>query len=295
MKTEIYYFTASGKSLAVARDVAKKISGRLISIPSVLNQERICSNASIIGIVFPVYYAVLGESGVPMIIERFIERLENIASKYIFAICTHDGSPVKTLAFLERMINSQGGKLSSGIDIKTGNPYSPVEKIAHFFFHKKLHTDLQVENEERQKIFNACEEKLESICKTIELQKAFPIKTQLKGNNRIHSLFYGLQNKTTLQRYKKLSLSSKGTLRELIPLADASFYFDKNCTGCGTCAKVCPVNNIELIDQKPVWQHHCETCFACFQWCPKAAIHGNIVEYEKRYHHPQVKLMDMLT
>jgi len=31
------------------------------------------------------------------------------------------------------------------------------------------------------------------IYKTIEFQKVFPLKTQLKGNNRIHSMFYKLQ------------------------------------------------------------------------------------------------------
>ncbi len=229
-----------------------------------------------------------------MIIERFIKKLENIGSKYIFAICTHDGGPARTLECLGDLIYSQGGKLSAGFNIKMGNPYTPKEKMGHFFFHKKLQTVPQAENIERQKIFNAWEEKLKYICKTIELQKETPLESQRMRFKRIHSLFYKFQNKTALQRYRILSRTSKRTLVELIPLADTSFYFDQNCAGCGTCAKVCPVNNIIIIDQKPVWQHHCETCFACFQWCPKAAIHGDIVEYEKRYHHPRVKLKDMI-
>ncbi len=56
----------------------------------------------------------------------------------------------------------------------------------------------------------------------------------------------------------------------------------------------CPVNNITMVNGKSVWQHSCETCFACFQWCPQGAIRGEIVEYEKRYHHPDVRLADML-
>jgi epoxyqueuosine reductase QueG len=49
-----------------------------------------------------------------------------------------------------------------------------------------------------------------------------------------------------------------------------------------------------MIDGRPEWQHHCETCYACFQWCARDAIHGPIVEYEKKDHHPAVKLSAML-
>jgi len=33
--------------------------------------------------------------------------------------------------------------------------------------------------------------------------------------------------------------------------------------------RVCPVNNIEMVDKKPVWQNRCESCLACINWCPK--------------------------
>jgi flavodoxin len=40
-KVEVYYFSGTGNSLAVARDIAEKIKGKLISIPSVMEKEKI--------------------------------------------------------------------------------------------------------------------------------------------------------------------------------------------------------------------------------------------------------------
>ncbi len=84
MSTEIYYFSGTGNSLYVARDIAEKTNGKLISIPAVMNKQSIKTDANSIGIVFPVYMAHL--YGIPLIVERFIKKLEDIGSKYIFGI-----------------------------------------------------------------------------------------------------------------------------------------------------------------------------------------------------------------
>ena len=58
--------------------------------------------------------------------------------------------------------------------------------------------------------------------------------------------------------------------------ADAFFATDA-CTGCGSCEQVCPLNNIQLKDGKPVWGGDCTHCMACICGCPAEAI-----EYGKR-------------
>ena len=58
---------------------------------------------------------------------------------------------------------------------------------------------------------------------------------------------------------------------------DKQFRVDDKCNQCGICGKVCPSENITMQEGKPVWNHHCEQCFACLQWCPKKAI-----QYGKR-------------
>jgi flavodoxin len=79
MSTEIYYFSATGNSLVVARDIAVKMNGKMIPIPSVMDKESITTDAGLIGIVFPVYHAVF--DGMPLMIKRFVNKLGNIDSR----------------------------------------------------------------------------------------------------------------------------------------------------------------------------------------------------------------------
>lgn len=50
------------------------------------------------------------------------------------------------------------------------------------------------------------------------------------------------------------------------------FYATDQCVGCGKCGKVCPLNNISLVDKRPVWGKSCSHCMACICKCPKEAI-----------------------
>jgi flavodoxin len=87
MNIEIYCFSGTGNSLFIARCLVEKLNGKLIPITSVMNKEYIKTDADVIGIVFPIYYAS-NDKGVPLIIERFVGKLNDISSKYVFAVCT---------------------------------------------------------------------------------------------------------------------------------------------------------------------------------------------------------------
>ena len=64
-----------------------------------------------------------------------------------------------------------------------------------------------------------------------------------------------------------------------------------DCLQCGTCAKVCPVDNIEGGHQQlPQWKHNgqCLTCFACYHHCPVHAIEfGNRTKHKGQYYFEQ--------
>ena len=75
----IFYFTATGNSLAVA----KKIGGTLVSVPQVIESDNQHYKDDIIGIVFPLYWW-----SPPIMVRRFMEKA-HFDAKYTFAIGTY--------------------------------------------------------------------------------------------------------------------------------------------------------------------------------------------------------------
>ena len=274
MSTEVYYFSGTGNSLFVARQIAERTNGKLISIPSVINEERIRTEADVVGIVFPVYYAT-NDCGIPRIISRFVRKLENPNSKYIFAVCTSGSMPGTTLENLSKLIASEGGTLAAGFIVKMN--------------------DENLSKEKQDKMLAERKKKLEAVCKYALARKRGRLETRgILRKIVLTPVLYLAIKPLFSRRYRRLSGSAGLPFSELIPLADRSFRVDERCIGCGICAQVCPVDNIRLVEDRPVWQHHCETCLACYSWCPQAAIGGDIVSYNTRHHHPTVDLQDML-
>ncbi|MHB8063993.1 MAG: EFR1 family ferrodoxin [Ruminiclostridium sp.] len=76
---------------------------------------------------------------------------------------------------------------------------------------------------------------------------------------------------------------------------DLGFNCNQNCNSCGTCVKVCPVQNIHLENGRPIWEHKCQQCTACIQWCPNSSINfKDKTQKRKRYHHAEVSVKDMI-
>lgn len=278
MSTEIYYFSGTGNSLVVARDIAEKTNGKLISIPSVMESEIIETNADVIGIVFPVYY--LACRNIPLIVERFVGKLANIGSKYIFGVCTYGGASLSTIKMLDEMLKIRGGKLASGFGVHM--PQNAFKKPY----------------ENKDKVFNNWKnKKLNLIVESVNAKKAGLFKTDRFLMKLILIPFVPLMKSalpTALNKTAGLPKDSNFPIAELISLADRGFHTNGECDGCEICARICPVNNIEMVNNRPLWRNHCENCLACYNWCPKKAIYGGISDRKGyHYHHPGVKVSDM--
>ncbi|MGI6120571.1 MAG: 4Fe-4S binding protein [Desulfosporosinus sp.] len=57
---------------------------------------------------------------------------------------------------------------------------------------------------------------------------------------------------------------------------------DPSCLGCGWCSAHCPVNNIEILDNKPIFKDRCIMCFRCVYGCPANAIKSKSFQVLKK-------------
>ncbi|MCD8178145.1 MAG: EFR1 family ferrodoxin [Tannerellaceae bacterium] len=72
------------------------------------------------------------------------------------------------------------------------------------------------------------------------------------------------------------------------------FSLENSCISCGSCQKICPVNNISIHNGQPVWGSKCVACHACVHWCPKNAINLGSSKGRLQYHNPAITRTMML-
>jgi ferredoxin len=259
MKTIIYYFTGTGNSLAAAKKIAAIIGDcDLVPIASLQNTTGvIIPQADQIGIVCPVYFL-----GLPVIVAEFTERLDLSHSQYTFSVVTMGGAGGSSaLRQLDGILTKQHGH---GLDaaFMVQMPGNYILKYG------------SPAGTKRERILSAANEQLTLIGAVVKsaTKTAMPysIFAQL-----IHGLYYPRFTSGVHQDGRWFSVS------------DA-------CTSCGTCRAICPVENIDLVDGRPVWKHHCELCCGCIHICPTGAIQaGKKTEGRVRYLNPDVKVADL--
>jgi len=262
---EICYFSGTGNSLAVARDLAGKLDAKLTPVVSTMDHESVNIEADAVGFVFPLY-----DFKPPTVVEDFVRKLEDIDSKYLFAVCTYGIASAQSLQHLAKVIESCGGQLSAGFAV--GMPHSGIGSG-------------RVTKAQQEGMFEKWKDRLEEVCDSISRKEEGKIESS-------HLLFDFFQPRIIsmvpfLLKFLKQVLF-KGT-------QSLAFTSSKDCNGCGICERICPLNNIEMVDDKPVWSDNCVSCFACLNWCPQEAIGlGGFDANIKNYHHPEVKISDML-
>jgi ferredoxin len=189
-----------------------------------------------------------------------------------------------TLRNLSKVIKSKGGKLSGEFSVRL-----PPNNLDFDHVPVPLERNLDI-------IFKKAHVKIDAICQRIIEKKNTRFGVLKSIINFLLFPMYAMMHthiEKSLKPIAKVPADSTLTFHELIQLTDNSIRINDKCNGCGICAKACPVRNILIIDRKPVWQHHCEMCFACDEWCPQRAIHHWGKMEGKNYHHPNIKITDM--
>jgi len=258
MKTIIYYFTGTGNSLAVAKKIAAALGDcELVPIASLQNTTGdITPLADRAGIINPVYFA-----GLPVMVAGFAGCLDLSKVKYVFSVVTYGGSgAAPALQQLDNILKKRGHGLDAGFMVKMpGNYILLYESPA---------------GEKRERILVTADAQVADSAAAIDRNEIRKLPTSFLSGI-LHSLAYP-------------------RFTSHVHEDDRKFSVNENCTSCGICAAICPAGNIELVDGKPVWKHHCELCCGCIHLCPTEAIQaGSRTAARLRYHNPSVRIEEL--
>lgn len=263
MKTTIFYFSASGNSLSLAGGLANELGNcEIISIANVIKKETIEVKTRKVGIIFPVY-----AWGMPRIISDFVRKIKIQADSYVFSVVTCCAIPGNTLKELDSELRKKNSRLDAGFVAKADSA-SLMKMNSLDIIIKRLDT-------KRLKIKNY-KDRIPEIAESIKSEKRLPLETSSWAAGVFGSMFH------------KMGINAFKT-------KDKEFIINEDCGKCGTCAKVCPRNNIKLLESGPEFNHDCELCHACIQWCPKFAIrHSDFDPVRKQYRNPDVSIRDII-
>lgn len=256
-RTTIFYYSGTGNSLWTARLLARELGNTdLVSMINFdKNQHRI--DATNIGLVFPVHIW-----GVPRRVLEFLEYLPAMTPEYIFAVAVNAGSVSNTLMQLQKAVDKHGLTLSGGWSVVLPSNYIPWGGPGSINQQKKRFTGARI--------------KIADIASKIAHKIEMPME---KGP---------LWKRIVLTWIYNLSFAH-------VPELDRNFWVDDRCNQCGLCVKLCPSGNIFMSDDKLTWSNHCEQCLACIQWCPQEALqYGKKTPAYARYHHPEIKVKDLM-
>lgn len=188
-------------------------------------------------------------AGLPRIVAEFIPKIKFTKPCYIFAVVAC-GVPWSGYALhqLNWLLRRQKQKVTTGFYLRMVDNFLPHYDVPP---HEKL-----------EAIYRECNTRLEQIIVSIRAREHMADRDNAFYLYAMYPFFI-----RALQKY------------------DKHFTTTSNCNGCGLCQKVCPVENISLVDGAPAWLHRCEFCQACISFCPQKAVQWKTVTQSKgRYH-----------
>ena len=234
--------------------IAKRIGGTLLSIPKLMKENEIIINDDAVGIIAPVY-----AGNAPDMVRKFLLKVK-IKTDYLFFICTYG------MSYSVSKVNVISVANESGLKVDYVNAVKMVDNYLPGFDIKK-----QIESAHKKNI----EGQIDSICKDINSKKK-----NVTSINLLQKVAKWIVNNTMGK-----ALFDKNAAKKYI--------VDENCILCGTCAKVCPANNISVKD-KVVFADKCEVCYACIHNCPKKAIHVKFEKSADRFRNEHIELKEII-
>jgi ferredoxin/flavodoxin len=253
-----YYFSGTGNSLYLARELAASLGGESLSMAEELRKDSAACETEMLGLAFPLYYG-----GLPEMVERFVQTVDLSRVRYVVALVTKGGSPGGlALAQLRKILESRGKKLNAGFYV-----LMPANYIALY----------DAPPQKRQeKLLARGDAKIKEVSVAARARLDYCEK---------EVLLPGLLWKIIYRLWRR-KVSSKSKLFRVDSL---------RCVSCGICVRLCPAGIIRMEEGEPLWEKEgCQECMACIQGCPHQAIQrGKKTESRRRYRHPKVALEEL--
>lgn len=253
MKTIIFWFSGTGNSLAAAKGLAKRIpGGELFPITRALEMPHTvpAETGDRIIIAFPLYYL-----SYPLLVRKFINEYPFPAGSALSLVITRGVRPMGgAIAECRRDLKRLGLRLSYARYLDM-----PNNDVVLF--------NASGEAEIRKKLA-AVESALDGIAREL-----------LSGRRAFSFEPFGFMRRVRTRVYLREAAKAHG-----------KYYASDDCTGCGICARLCPLGRISLREDRPVWSPGCQGCEACINYCPRRAIQysGAGTEGKRRYRHPGI-------
>lgn len=251
--TIIYYFTGTGNSLFVARQLQKALGdAQLIPMAALLNGGMITPEAERVGLVFPIY-----QTAMPIPVRQLLDRIQLYKVPYLFALATRIGTSHSAFSRADKLLKPQGRKLDlwENLNMPANDPK----------FKYQVPTAEQIEGLEQ----TACQE-IGLLAGKISRQEVWRPKDQ----------------------GATLSIPGTTLLEPLVTATwkrPVKLYTDEKCNGCGLCQEVCPSGRITMNSGRPRWTSEipCWQCSACLNYCPVQSVQlKGFTERNGRYPHP---------
>lgn len=231
----ILFFSGTGNSEYIAKRIGKIIGDETIDLfDKIRNNDfsKIHSKRPWI-VVVPTY-----AWRIPRIVQQWLENTNLLGNKNIYYVMTCGGNIGNASKYIKDLCTKKKMNYYGCIGIKMPENYIAL------FSTPTIDKALQ--------IIDQAEEIIDRIALLIKNDKKFP-KSDISFKDKISS---GIIN----DLFYPIFVHAK------------KFYVTNDCISCGKCISTCPLNNIHLENQKPVWKDNCTHCMACINHCPTESI-----------------------
>lgn len=225
-KTIIFYFTGTGNSLYVA----KEISDNFVGIPNALAEEKFNYEQYVkVGFVIPLYFM-----GMPKLVNEFINNVNIPDSAYIFCVVTRAYTKGNVLSEIDKILQKQRKRLDYGKYISFPDSYIRWAGAS--------------DEAAQEKLFSKSKKQLDNIKKEVADNKIHVDKEGiiLKGSSYIINSFWKSTLKTKNKTFKtsndciKCGVCLKACPSQNIKLDGKLIKWGEKCQDCMACVQSCP-------------------------------------------------------